>query len=71
MSFKAVLEFSSKPKSVFDDFQAPKGRLNGAQNRSKTGLGAQGPPRGCPRPAQRLWGGFWKLFWANFGPPEG
>ena len=44
VSSKAVLDFNSKPNSFFDDFQAPKGRLNGAQNRSKTGLGAQGPP---------------------------
>ena len=53
VSSKAVLDFSPKPKSFLNDFQASKGLLNGAQNRSKTGFGAQGPPRGRPRPAQR------------------
>ena len=72
VSSKAVLDFSPKPKSFFDDFQAPKGALNGAQNRSKTGLGAQGPPRGRPRPAQKPPGSLLEAILSKFRtPPEG
>ena len=46
---------------------------NDTQNRSKTGLRAQGPPRARPGPAQRpperLREAFWAHFGLNLGPP--
>ena len=71
VSSKAVLDFSPKPKSFLDDFQASKGLLNGAQNRSKTGLGAQRPPRGRPRPAQRPPGHLLEAILTKFRTPRG
>ena len=71
VSSKAVLDFSPKPKSFLDDFQASKGPLNGAQNRSKTGLGAQRPPRGRPRPAQRPPGHLLEAILTKFRTPRG
>ena len=71
VSSKAVLDFSPKPKSFLDDFQASKGFLNGAQNRSKTGLGAQRPPRGRPRPAQRPPGHLLEAILTKFRTPRG
>ena len=40
----AVLKFSSKFKTILDDLGVQTRVPNGPQNRSKIGLGAQGPP---------------------------
>ena len=47
-SFKFLVIFYT----VFRDFEPPKGVPKGTPNRSKIGLGGQGPPKGHPRPAR-------------------
>ena len=60
---KRDLILGAIPGSTFTIFRPPKRAQNGTQNRSKSGLGAPGPPRG-------LQGALPEPFWAHFGPWE-